>query len=469
MLFKTMKQLMYETRRIPFFYEMLSGIYNKIPIALRMPKEYCEVIKILKMTKNEDALIDSVQRELLVRTLKNAITNVPYYRNTVKVFSKEIVKENVFEVLRQFPLLEKDEIMKYPQDFISEKFDKNKLCYVTSGGSTGKGISLWRTAADFMAEDAFIDSMWSKYGYQRTSKVLRIGCDAIVPLDQFPCRIDKNRLLVSPHHLDDKWFGVIVAKMKDFEPDFIHSYPSCAGLLAVYLKENKLKIRPKAVFLASEAILPAQIELCEDVFKAPVSFFYGATEHALLAEGCCKDGKIIYHFNPLYGIAENAQDENGNNELIGTGFWNQAMPLVRYRTQDYSKISTSGIPCKVCGKKGDQIAQLDGRRTNFLVTKSGTLYPGLDRVDGFIWDYVKILRIVQKTAGEIELQIVPRSNFDDAAEMKIVESQIRKFKDWFDLKLVKVDDIPQTNAGKRQFVIVDQKVLDEYNAKHGRE
>ncbi len=434
-------------------------LYENVPLSLMMAKGYFKVIELMKNpdTFNENSdFIENTQRELLANILKNALLNVPFYRDNVHINPTEIEPANSLEILQEFPLLDKEEIMKHPEDFISEKFNKKTLYYATSGGSTGVGIGVWRTLEELQIERAFFDNMWSKYGYQRKSKTLRMGADAVVPLDMSPFQISGRRLLVSPLHLNEKFMPQIVEKIKDFSPEFIHAYPSCVESLALYLKAHNMSIKVNAIFLASEEVKPEQIELFKEIFGTPICFHYGATEQVLLGYGCYIDNKVVYHLNPLYGIAETLQDENGNHEMIGTSLWNHAMPLIRYHTQDYGVISGVNHECAKCESKWKTVIRLDGRKQNFLVTKQRTLYPECSlSIDKFTWEYIKIFQYVQNTPGELELHVVPNDRYSEDAERKIIAQQKEKLSEWFDVKYVKVNHISRTMSGKRRLVIIN--------------
>ena len=87
----------------------------------------------------------------------------------------------------------------------------------------------------------------------------------------------------------------------------------------------------------------------------------------------CYDGKdLSYHFNPLYGIVENYRDKNGEYELVGTGFWNHAMPLIRYRTHDLCRLILG--KCKCGTKNVKRISQIKGRLESILKYKGLEFY-----------------------------------------------------------------------------------------------
>ncbi|MBI0583770.1 MAG: phenylacetate--CoA ligase family protein [Methanomassiliicoccus sp.] len=442
----------------------LKGMYSRacrvLPESLIMSRKYFEVKEYLGLEDAEDessAPLQTAQAVLLARTLRNALQHVSYYRERVSLDPESIVPANAVESLRKFPLIDKQEISARPEDFISDKYSKRSLIYTTSGGSTGRGIVLWKSYDEYQVEQAFIEDMWTTYGWNRSSKILRIGADGILPPDKPPCHREDRRLLVSPRHLNEEWLDHIVDKAEDFGPQFIHTYPSCLEVLASHLKASGRSLEVKGIFLASEEVKLEQLEFFKDVFQAPICFFYGACEHALLGYGCCDGSRITYHLNPMYGFAENLEDEYGH-ELVGTGLWNEAMPLIRYRTQDYGRIVDGLTRCAVCGRTMRTVEQLDGRMQNYLTTKQGTRFPGLSIVvDKFIWDYASTFQFVQNQPGAIELHICPKGNLTPEVEQRIIEAQKKRLSGWFDpITLVKVPEIHLTKGGKRRLVVINE-------------
>ncbi|HTY46091.1 MAG TPA: hypothetical protein VMB46_00290 [Methanomassiliicoccales archaeon] len=440
------------------FYTRASEI---LPPSLVMSKRYFEAKSYLELpaiNDESDEAVRKIQRELISRTLRIALESVPFYMKEVKIDPDSVGPDNAMETLERFPMIDKDTIMKKPSDFVSRNFNKLTLIYTTSGGSTGRGIALWKRYGEYQAGEAFIEDMWGKFGFDKKSRVLRIGADCIAPLDKPPCRIENRRLLVSPRHLNRKWLEVIVNCIDEFEPEFIHSYPSCLEVLAGHLREKNRSLDVKAIFLASEEIKPEQLSFFYDVFKTKICFFYGAAEHVLLGYGCYDGENVRYHMNPLYGYAENAKDEYGY-ELVGTGLWNEAMPLIRYRTQDYGQLGDGLELCPVCGKRWKTVIKLDGRRQYYLTTKQGTRFPGLSVwVDKFIWDYVSSFQFVQNEPGALELHIIPRSDLSKEVEKRILDAQKKRLSEWFEpITLVKESEIPLTISGKRRLVVVNTR------------
>jgi phenylacetate-CoA ligase len=286
----------------------LKDIYNRtteiIP-PLHMSDRYSEAVKLLKLEDINDEkkdTIENIQRSLLSRLLKNALQNVPFYQKNVKINPDRINPGNAIETLSEFPFISKQDIMNNPADFISKKFNKYFLIHITTSGSTGRGIGIYKAIDEIQIEHAFVDDLWARLGCDKKAKILRLGADAIVPADKYPCHIKGRRLLVSPRHLNEHWLPQIMNEIDAFNPEFIHSYPSCLEILARYVQDNNRELKIKGILLASEEVRNEQLDLFNNVFDAPICFFYGATEQVLLGYGCYDGKSVCYHFNPLYGF-----------------------------------------------------------------------------------------------------------------------------------------------------------------------
>jgi phenylacetate-CoA ligase len=261
--------------------------------------------------------------------------------------------------------------------------------------------------------------------------------------EEDPCTFTHDKLFISPYHFNEKWINTIYHSINTFKGQFIHAYPSCFEYLADYMTEGLELERVKGIFLGSERITERQLELARQVCPdAPVIFWYGLSERTNLAWGQYINGHIQYRFDPVYGYTEAYIDESGRSEIVGTSYWNDVMPLIRYRTQDFAQIE-NGI-----------MNQLEGREQEFLITKQGTKIPGFTIViDKFTWDYVEIFQVVQNEKGKVEFHLKPKKSYTEEVGMRILSSQIAKWGSYFDLKIVTVNKIYKTSLGKTPLIV----------------
>mgnify|MGYP000218146733 FL=1 len=159
--------------------DYLEGFYNRhkhlIPDRVLYNKEYFGVQKILNGSEVD---VRKLARTRLRHTLCTAVNNVPFYSD-VKPSYLDLLHGDPYELLAEFPFIDKDDVMDNPDAFFNKQYSKVFLKYATSGGSTGRGVGIWRTKSSIDIERLFFDKVWGQYGYSSSAgNLLRIGADA---------------------------------------------------------------------------------------------------------------------------------------------------------------------------------------------------------------------------------------------------------------------------------------------------
>ena len=170
-------------------------------------------------------------------------------------------------------------------------------------------------------------------------------------------------------------------------------------------------VRTLAAFCESETLYPQQRTLIESQFGCPLFSAYGMTERVADAVEC--ERHQGYHVSMEYGILElvDAQGEPITRpgvigRVVGTGFDNDCMPLIRYATDDLAMLADGECGC---GRKHTLIADFKGRVREFIVLRSGQLMPlcVLFAGHGPEWGKLRELRFVQERPGELTVQVAP--------------------------------------------------------------
>jgi phenylacetate-CoA ligase len=173
-----------------------------------------------------------------------------------------------------------------------------------------------------------------------------------------------NHIAVSPFHLNDSTFRAILQQLAHFRPVAIWGYPSAITPFARWVERTGPhpglgSIR--AVLLASEGAFDWQVELFRKVFGATVVRWYGQSEKVAFASGCPTSQG--YHLLPTYGLMEVV-----DGKIIGTGFTNPAMPLLRYDTED---LGTLNSPICSCNLSFPFLTHIKGRWDQAMLWGSG--------------------------------------------------------------------------------------------------
>jgi phenylacetate-CoA ligase len=147
----------------------------------------------------------------------------------------------------------------------------------------------------------------------------------------------------------------LVAALDEFQPDFLHSYPSVACLLADEQLGGRLHIAPGGVSTSSELRTEEAAERIERAWGVRPFDLFGSTEGLW---GCeCEEHAGIHLFDDMC-IVENAGDR-----LLVTNLFNQAQPLIRFEVGDV--MTFAGEPCP-CGRSLTRVQTIEGRTDDVL-------------------------------------------------------------------------------------------------------
>jgi phenylacetate-CoA ligase len=251
--------------------------------------------------------------------------------------------------------------------------------------------------------------------------------------------------------------------MRDKKLPFLHSYPSAVIDFARHLKV--LGIEPprfKAILASSENLYPGQREFIESFYGARLFSWYGHSEDLILAGEC--EVSNHYHIFPEYGLAEVikedgafATEEDEMGELVGTTLDNFAMPLIRYRTDDWAIV---GPPSCECGRRYKLLKETRGRwQQEMLIGKLDNLISVTAlNVHTDEFDRTQQIQFYQREKGKVDLRIKRGPGYTERDSRRILQAMNEKMGDTMEITLSFTDDIPLSPRGKFRLVVQELKV-----------
>jgi len=252
----------------------LKYIYGAVPPRIRYRKVFWDTYSFLQESQwwSKEKL-QEYQMQQLSKLLHHAYENAPYYR---RVFDERALKPKDiqdFHDLRKLPYLTKEIIRENLPDLVARNYDRSKLEYVITGGSTGIPLGFYRErGVTNPKEHAFIRTLWNRVGCKVADRcvVLRGNFDQSGPKGKFwrydP--LDKS-LTLSCFDMTNELLPSYVAKIREFRPDFIQAYPSVITILARFMKKNNIEPFPsvETILCGSENLYSWQRELLEEMFR----------------------------------------------------------------------------------------------------------------------------------------------------------------------------------------------------------
>ena len=168
----------------------------------------------------------------------------------------------------------------------------------------------------------------------------------------------------SPFHINRFTVKRYVDKLNELRILYFHGYPSSFIALAKHMRDQNIKLEynPICMFLISEGYNSSEISFLEDAFNCKISSFYGQSERVVFAEA--KDGLEEYRVDINYGYLElvdnkgkQITENNIIGEIVATSYDNAVMPLIRYKTGDFTSYADyeNNIINKISGKWGQTL------------------------------------------------------------------------------------------------------------------
>ena len=387
--------------------------------------------------------------------MERSVRDVPYYRERYRSVVPELKKRVFPEVMATLPPITKADVRDGGKSFISER-KKGTLFSGSTSGTTGTPLSLYQDLHAINRENAFIRRQLSWAGLRRGDRRAWMRGDMIVPTTQIKrplWRLNRaeNMLMLSSYHLSASVAADYIEALADFDPVVIQAYPSSIGFLAGWMNSTGVRYRGRSlrgIVTSSETLPDDRRREIESAFGCKVFDWYGQFER-VAAIGTCEQGR--YHLLTDYSFVEMLPAGDGLYELVGTGFNNLSMPLIRYRCGDLVRPAPATQRC-ACGRLFPLIEQVIGRADDAVKLADGR---SIGRLDHIFKDVEGILeaQIRQDRLDAVIILVVPAAGFSDRTRARLHGNARERLGDSTQLEIRLVDTIPRTRNGKFKGVV----------------
>ncbi len=408
---------------------------------------------------SKDELV-GIQSHKLRSLIDHAYHNVPYYRELFD--SLHLKPEDIREPtdLLKFPLLSKQDLMEHRDRLVALNFDRRRLNYYGSGGTTGTPLYLYVTDENEATERALNLRMRRWAGWHPGQRRATFNGSKPVPVDRRGTPLwrhdwPERRLFFSIWHMTRENIGLYLERLRAFHPKIVEGYAGYLHLLALHMERAGQTLPVHAIFSYSEPLYPDQRRLIEERFQCKVFDWYGLSERVASAAQCERtDG---YHVSAEKTIVEiiNSDGEQAapgeQGEIVGTNLDEYGMPLIRYRTGDMSSYRAEPCPC---GRGLPLIEQVQGRLQDFITTPDGRLirFWGAGHA-GLRHASVEKSQLIQETRDRIVIKVVPSESYSQTDHDRIMTGFGAVLGPKVNISIELVDDIPRTASGKHRIVI----------------
>jgi phenylacetate-CoA ligase len=403
---------------------------------------------------SEHELRDFQSRRLRM-IVEFAARNVPYYRDNYRALGLDFDKLEFPHAITKLPLITKNDVREGGRSLVSERYQRPLFSGSTSG-TTGTPLRIYQDLSAINRENAFIWRQLNWAGLRRGERRATMRGDTVVPADQLKppyWRLNRaeNMLMLSSYHLSEAAVPAYVDSLAIFDPVVIQAYPSSIGFLATWMLSSGFRYHGRslrAIVTSSETLSEEQRREIETAFGCAVFDWYGQFER-VAAVGTCEQGR--QHLLSDYSFVELLPAEDGLFELVGTGFNNLSMPLIRYRCGDLVRPAPVNQRC-ACGRSFPLIEQVIGRVDDSVELANGRSVGRLDHIFKGVEGILEA-QIRQHRLDAVSLLIVPSATFNDRTRQALQNNARERLGGEVAVEIRLVDAIARTKNGKFKSVV----------------
>lgn len=426
-------------------------LYSHVPFPWNMGGEFARLYRSFERAERlSREAIETLQLNHLRRVFQEATSSVPAYR---KQFSELGVFVNDIQSLADWarlPITTKEDLRQNADLFVNSDIASYRILKHRTSGSTGTPVEISSTRRTWIAERAAMYRGWRWIGMMPGDRIATCvgGVESDTKLGEAPFVRYRNQLDLSSSHLDLSHVQSYLNLLREFSPHYIRTYPFVAKLLGHELRKGNLSLPSlKGILTQSETLTPALRSNLQTLWNAPIFDHYGMQEKcASMSE--CLEGSLHVHSD--FCFVELIPDSSTPyHRVIATGFFNSAMPLIRYETGDFA--SPAEQDCR-CGLPLPAVRNLVGRIEDQLYDPDGRLIPDLDQAIIHI-RHIKQCQVIQERIDFVRVCVLPDEAFGSEDERALLTTIQNHLGPKVKVSLERVSEIPRTRSGKVRFIV----------------
>jgi phenylacetate-CoA ligase len=320
------------------------------------------------------------QEQLLVRLVRHARDELPFYRSRLGVL---FTANGEVELSRwnDVPILRRDEVTERGWEMRVSHLpaDYGAIGEFRTSGSTGVPLEIASNGLVFVAANALFTRMIRWFGLDNSRPLAAIRRFTNEPAPLGPeGRASNGWSLANP--------GAPLYEMELMAPveqqlewllrhkaPYLMTQPSGALAIAhAVTPERGRALGIEIVFLVGETIPDGAREFIAERLGARVAGIYSCQEIGTIA---CECGAVPHYHVAAENALVEILDEQGRNvapgelgRVVVTGFYNYAMPFIRYELGD---IALAGAAACTCRRALPVITRIEGRTRNAFVFRNG--------------------------------------------------------------------------------------------------
>lgn len=375
---------------------------------------------------------------------------VPYYRNLFREIGLDTATFRGIEDLPRIPLLDKDTLRTRQKEFVADTAHLLGAHQEKTSGSTGTPLTLMIDKHSRANKYAAVARAFRWAGYRPGA--LRFVIKGLSEYKAKPYGYDllRNMIFLNSSIMTRENCLAAARLATKFKPSVFEGYARSFIDFFNHTSNDYTIASPRGIFVYGESVTPRIREFVQSSYGAHLFDFYSHAENVAMI--CEKPDQKKYmmedYFFPEIVDQEGNPAADCHGELVGTSFYNYAIPLIRYKTRDYLKCKYSEIN----DNQFLEVVEIEGRVDDFITTPDGKrifLNEGaITYGEGIIAS-----QLVQEKPDTVSINLIVDSNFNMEYCDKITKGLHKRGGDNLKYKYHIVDELERRKSGKIPFII----------------
>jgi len=450
-------------------------------------------IPFLKHYLFDSGRLHRSKHEQIIKSRNKLLKKILDYTYTVPVYKEKYEKNgiNIKDIkstddIPKLPFVsKKDFIDNFPKKIVPENYDFKKGFVVTTGGSSGKPVSVY-TDFHTLSRGLCLAARQNRvYNYNlRKIRFASVG-------NHLPGRIDnifENTVISQTKVFRKKGNYIainafepmkdIINKLNEFKPDVIYTYPITLLHIAYFKRKGYCdNINPKILQVSGYSLDQYTKKYVEDAFNCKVVNLYQSVEGGGDIAFECLEGTWHVNYDMFYieTVDEKWDVVSGERgHIVLTRLFGRGTPFVRYTGLDDWVTIVDDYKCN-CGLRTPILKNgVEGRVSARIILPDGRIFPAesfaiisliLKDLNTF---KIRQFQIIQKKIDEIEILVVVDNDLRDVEPSldfiykKIKDAYQEKCGPGVKINIKEVDEIKSPPGKPLPYVISNVKIEDGF-------
>jgi len=412
--------------------------------------------------------LQELQSRRLNSLVRHCYEYVPFYRSYMRDSGLHPDQFLCAEDLRQLPVLARSDVRRLASELRSTVVPGRRTIVGRTGGSTGEPLKFITTPHDLRSR-GFARSLraqgWCGY---------RLGDRSVLLVDRRDWGSRWGRLAGSlswnvqrtyrreSYDLSENHLEGISQFIESHHIPYLLGFPSALYLLALHvLSRGGVHQQIKGIIAGGEPLYQVQRETIHSAFGVVPLSKYSSNEVLDIASQC--EQANGFHV-AVEDVVVEILDEAGvpappgtTGRVVVTNLHNYAMPFVRYDLGDIGCLSRASC---TCGRGLPLLGNLEGRRSDILLTPDGRRIPGIVLPWSFLAGLgVQQIQVYQPRVEAVEVRLVLDSSVGEQGSDSLVSLVRSRYANILggrvSVQVLIVPAIAANESGKRAVVMSD--------------